>query len=76
MPQPAYLAGPDDPASGPPQQRAGQGDEAERQQSDPARAAEGEADVLPDEPERCRGPQHGGQPCARVRGGNPADKHE
>ena len=74
--QPAHSPGADHPAARPPQQRARQQHEAERQHADPARAAQREADVMPDQPERRGGAQHAGQPDAVVRRRDPADQHE
>ena len=71
--EPAGPAGAYYPAPGPPEQRAGQQDQAERQQPDPAGSGQHEADVVADEPAGGRGAQHAGQPEPGVRRGDPAD---
>ena len=75
VPQAGDLPGPHHPAAGPPQQRAGDYEQPEREHPDLPGAVQAERHVMRGEPERDRGPQHSGQAVAEagVRGGDPAD---
>ena len=74
VPQAEHAAAADHPPAGPPQQRAGQQHQAEREQPDPAGPAQREPDVVADQPDRARRAEYRGQPGPGVRRGHPADR--
>ena len=74
--EPGQLAGADHPAPGPPQQRAGEQHQAEREHADPARAGQGDLHVVGGQPQAGRRPHHPGQAKAGMRGGDPSGQHQ